>query len=109
MIFIEGIIRGVITKHNKQKTDEFTGVITPASTTYKVQIEHSTPTELGEESLEIKDFNLKDNQAVAEAYRKHIGSTVRCVIALWNIDGKAGLYIPQGLLPIILKPAVKAA
>lgn len=111
MLTLEGTIRNVLTAQFKEKKDDFTGEITPASTTFKVQIEYQMPQPSGDSKIIIDDFNLKsdDNlQAYVEQYRKLIGKTVKVPVALWKIDGKAGLAIPKASLPILITPRVTA-
>lgn len=112
MLTLEGTIRNVLTANFKEKKDEFTGEITPASTQYKVQIEYTSPQPSGDSKIVIDDFNLKcdDNlQGYVETYRKLIGKTVKVPVALWKIDGKAGLAIPKASLPMLITPRVAVA
>lgn len=107
MLTLEGTIRNVLTAQFKEKKDDFTGEITPASTNFKVQIEYQMPQPSGDSKIIIDDFNLKsdDNlQAYVEQYRKLIGKTVKVPVALWKIDGKAGLAIPKASLPVLIAP-----
>lgn len=107
MLTLEGTIRNVLTASYKEKKDQFTGEITPASVQHKVQIEYQMPQPSGESKIIIDDFNLKcdDNlQGYVEAYRKLIGKTVKVPVALWKIDGKAGLAIPKASLPMLIAP-----
>jgi len=114
MLTLEGTIRNVLTQNFKEKKDEFTGEITKATTQYKVQIEYTQPQPSGGDKIIIDDFNLKCDdglQAYVEAYRKCIGRLVKVPVALWKIDGKAGLAIPRASLPIPIqaKPVAAAA
>lgn len=105
MLTLEGIIRNVHSQHFKEQKDEFTGEIKKASTTHKVQIEYQMPQPGGDIKIIIDDFNLKcDDNLVAyvEQYRKMIGKTVKVPVALWKIDGKAGLAIPKASLPVLI-------
>lgn len=106
MLTLEGTIRNVLTQSFKEKKDEFTGEITPASTTYKVQIEYTSPQPSGDSKIIIDDFNLKtddDVKSYVDQYRKLIGKLVKVPVALWKIDGKAGLAIPKASLPVLLQ------
>ena len=112
MLTLEGTIRNVLTASYKEKKDQFTGEITPASVQHKVQIEYQMPQPNGDSKIIIDDFNLKcdDNlQAYVETYRKCIGKTVKVPVALWKIDGKAGLAIPKACLPIPVAQRAPAA
>lgn len=106
MLTLEGTIRNVLAQSFKEKKDEFTGEITPASTTYKVQIEYTSPQPSGDSKIIIDDFNLKtddDVKSYVDQYRKLIGKLVKVPVALWKIDGKAGLAIPKASLPVLLQ------
>lgn len=106
MLTLEGLVRNVLSQSFKEKIDPLTGDITPASITHKVQIEYMQPQQNGEQKIVIDDFNLKyegDISILLKAYRGCIGKVVRVPLALWKIDGKAGLAIPKGVLPTVLQ------
>lgn len=106
MLTLEGTIRNVLTQKFKEKVDPLTGDITPASTTHKVQIEYNQPQQDGQNKIVIDDFNLKydgDISKYLDVYRGSVGRIVRVPVALWKIDGKAGLAIPKGVLPTVLQ------
>lgn len=107
-LFLIGEIRNVLTKHNKERVDDVTGEVTKASITHKVQIEYVQAQPEGEDKIIIDDFNLKE-KAQVEACLALKGKMVRLPVALWKIDGKAGLSIPAGNLPTALSPVAKAA
>ena len=107
MLTLEGQIRGITSTAYKEKTDEFTGVISPASTQFKVQVEYTEAQPGGDTKIVISDFNLKssgDIKAHIEKYRALIGRQVRLQVALWKLDGKSGLAIPSDVLPTVLTP-----
>ena len=108
MLTLEGQIRGITSTTYKEKTDEFTGVVTPASTQFKVQIEYTEAQPGGDTKIVINDFNLKssapDIKPHVEKYRQLTGKQVRVQVALWKVDGKAGLAIPADVLPAVLTP-----
>lgn len=106
MLTLEGLVRNVLSQSFKEKTDPLTGDITPASTTFKVQIEYTQPQQNGENKIVIDDFNLKcdgDLTKFLDGYRACVGKLVRVPVALWKIDGKAGLAIPKGVFPVVLQ------
>lgn len=106
MLTLEGLIRNVLSQSFKEKIDPLTGDITPASITHKVQIEYMQPQQNGENKIVIDDFNLKvdgDLPKFLDVYRSCVGKLVRVPVALWKIDGKAGLAIPKGILPVVLQ------
>lgn len=106
MLTLEGLVRGITTTNYKEKTDEFTGVVTPASTQHKVQIEYTQPQQSGDNKIVIEDFNIKTDDNLAahvEKFRGCTGKQVRIPLALWKVDGKAGLAIPKGCLPTLLQ------
>ena len=107
MLTLEGQIRGITSTTYKEKTDEFTGVVTPASTQFKVQVEYTEAQPGGDTKIVISDFNLKSSGDIkphVEKYRALTGRTVRVQVALWKVDGKSGLAIPSDVLPTVLTP-----
>lgn len=102
MITIEGLIRAVLTRSFKEKTDEVTGEVIPARKENKVQIEYLEPQQEGDHKVVVGSFTLKDDHQV-KACSAATGKIVRLPLALWVIDGKAGLYIPGHALPIVVK------